>query len=379
MRPYAGAVPGKGVLRGEGAGMLVGLSHRTAGLELRERLAIPSGELPAALSSLRTDFNIPEVAILSTCHRVEFYVSSSNHSATFQRVLDFLAFRSRLAPSAFQACLYRLEDRELVVHLFRVAAGLDSMILGESEITAQVKQAYLTALSQGATGPVLNRLFQKALHCAKVIRSTTCIAHGQASIGSLVVQLARTRFGDRLKRCNVLLWGAGKAAEVTARHLINAGVGQLWIVSRTQAKAQDLAALCQGGWLSWEQAVRHLAHVDLAIVCTQAPHYVIDEADVAAILPQRGSRTLLIIDLAVPRNVDPAIRTRPGIQLYNIDDLQAITQENMAARKQELPRCEAIIQEQVDRLLRWQGVYRKLWKEGQDALEQRLVASIAGW
>lgn len=331
--------------------LVVGLNHRTATLALRERLAIPSRELPEALWSLRARCDLDEAVVLSTCNRVELYSRTSNPPQALQSLTDFLALRSRLAPEVFRPRLYCLTNREAVAHLFRVTAGLDSMVLGESEITAQVKQAYAIAHALGATGPVLNRLFQKALHSAKAVRFQTHIAEGQASIGSVVAALAQEHFGDRLKHCEVLLWGAGKAAEAMTRHLIKAGVGQLWIVNRTQTKAEDLASLCQGGWLSWEQALRHLARVDIAIVCTQAPHYVIDEADVATVLPQRGSRTLLIIDLAVPRNVDPALRTMPSIQLYDIDGLQGVAQANMAARRAELSQCEAIIRAQVRRAL----------------------------
>src|SRR3990167_9589273 len=167
--------------------LLVGLSHRAASVELRERLAIPPRELPAALHALQTEVNIPEVSILSTCNRVELYVSSSTPSVAFDSVLDFLASRSRLAPETFQRSLYHLRGREAVAHLFRVTAGLDSMVLGETEITAQVKQAYQTAHAAGTTGPVLNRLFQHALRAAKEVRSRTAIGQGRASVGSVVV------------------------------------------------------------------------------------------------------------------------------------------------------------------------------------------------
>ena len=227
------------------------------------------------------------------------------------------------------------------------------MVLGESEITAQVKQAYALAHAEGATGPVLNRLFQKALHCTKVIRSHTRIAEGQASIGSVVVDLTRQLFVGRLQDCEALLWGAGKAAEATARHLIKAGIGQLWIVSRTTANAQGLATLCQAGWLSWEQALKHLRHVDIAIVCTQAPHYVIDEADVGAVLPFRGGRPLFIIDLAVPRNVDPAVKGYRGVSLYNMDEVQSIAQGALMQRQKERARCEPLIQAQAAHF--WRG------------------------
>ena len=263
--------------------MFAGVSHRTASLEIREQLAIPPRELSEALLALRLNVGAEEAVILSTCNRVELYVATANPVTTLGQLVDFLALRSRLCPQAIQSRLYRFLDREAVRHLLRVVSGLDSMVLGESEITAQVKQAYQLAQAQDATGPLLNRLFQKALHAPKVLRSQTRIAEGQASIGSVVVALARARFGTRLKDSEVLLWGAGTAAEVTARYLMKAGIGQLWVVNRTQKKAEDLTALCKGGWLSWEQALARLAHVDLAIVCTQAPHYVIDEADMAAV------------------------------------------------------------------------------------------------
>ena len=173
------------------------------------------------------------------------------------------------------------------------------------------------------------------------------------ALGSFAVALARARFGTRLKDSEVLLWGAGTAAEVTARYLMKAGIGQLWVVNRTQKKAEDLTALCKGGWLSWEQALARLAHVDLAIVCTQAPHYVIDEADMATVLPQRRSRPLLIVDLAVPRNVDPAVAQLPGVFLHNIDHLQAVAQAARIQRTQELSRCTMLVEQQVGHFMRW--------------------------
>lgn len=332
--------------------MVVGLNHRTAAVELRERLAIPTREIPSTLAALRVLDTIREAAILSTCNRVEYYVVTSDPSKTLDELQDALTYRSRLAPCQFMSACYVKRGEEVVAHLFRVAAGLDSMILGEPEIAAQVKQAYTVAHLQGTTGPLLNQLFQRALHAAREVRARTAIGQGQASIGSVVVGLGRKLFGSRLAECEVLLWGAGKAGEATARHLIKEGVRQLSIVNRTEVKAQDLASLCQGGWVSWEQARGHLARVDIAIVCTQAPHYVIDRDDLAAILPTRHGRPLCLIDLAVPRNVDPALKDRPGVLLYNIDDLQTIAQTGLNARAQERPRCESLIASQVDHFLR---------------------------
>lgn len=327
--------------------LLLGLNHHSATLALRERFTIPSRDLPSALTLLRRTPCLREVTILSTCNRLELYLVCDDAQSARRELIDWLSHLSRLPPAEFQPHLYWRIGAAAAAHLFRVTAGLDSVILGESEIAAQVKDAYLTAQAQGTAGPVLNGAFQKALHAAKEIRTRTGIGQGQASVGSVVVAMARTLFADRLAECEVLLWGAGKAAELTARHLVKSGIRQLWIVNRTPLKAQDLASLCQSGWLSWEQALKHLGHVDIAIVCTQAPHYVIDPGDLDAVAAQRGGRPVCLIDLAVPRNVDPALKRRPGVTLYNIDDLQAIARAGLASRQEELTRCAALIEEQV--------------------------------
>ena len=333
--------------------LVVGLSHRTAPLTLREQCTLSAHEVPEALQALRRRFPLEGALVLSTCNRFECYVASAAPLPAPQDLIESLIPPYRRRPSSVEGALYALHDREAVAHCFRVAAGLDSMIVGESEITAQVKHAHVTAHEQKAIGPLCDRLIQKALHSAKVVRSQTGIARGGASIGSVVSRLAAQLFGPRLAACDVLLWGAGQAAESTARHLIKRGIHELWIVNRTAAKAQELATLCRGGWLSWEQAVKHLGHVDIAIVCTQAPHHVLDEADVAQILPQRRGRPLLLSDLAVPRNIDPSVKRHPGVQVHNIDDLSAIAQAGLRDRREELARCEMLIQEQVAHFWRW--------------------------
>ncbi|MBI2173684.1 MAG: glutamyl-tRNA reductase [Candidatus Omnitrophica bacterium] len=333
--------------------IVVGLNQRVATVDLRERFAIALRDIPDALLRLRRLCGADEAVILSTCNRTELYLSGQDPKNFFQGAVDFLASQSRLHPSAFQDRLYQWSDHQAIRHLFGVTAGLDSMVLGESEITSQVKQAYQKAQEAGATTSYLNRLFQKALHSTKLIRSRTRIAEGQASIGSVVVHLVKEKLGERLGSSQVLLWGAGKIAEATIRHLIAHTIGQLWIVNRTQSKAECLAGLCQGRWLSWQQALNHLNHVDIAIVCTQAPHYVVDRHDLEAVLPNRKDRPLILIDLAVPRNADPALRGLAGIHLYDIDDLQAIAQQGLLARQQSVAECQTIIEEQVKHFARW--------------------------
>lgn len=336
--------------------LVVGVSHRSAPVCLRERLAIQAYQLGAVLPDLRARFGLPEVVVLSTCNRIELYAATDLPQESLATIRDFFVSASRGDADTVASHLYSLMDQQAAAHLFRVTAGLDSMILGESEIAAQVKQAYQAAHAAGVTGPVLNRVFQKALHIAKLIRSRTGLAHGSASIGSVVVDLAGQLFAGRLTQCEALLWGAGKAAEATARHLIKAGIKQLWIVNRTQAKAEDLASLCRGGWLSWEQARAHLAHVDIAVVGTEAPHYVIDRDDLEDVLPRRQGRPLVIVDLAVPRNVDPSLSHLPGVRLYNIDDLRAIAQRAVDQRHATVMLAEELLQEQLSHF--WQGQER---------------------
>jgi glutamyl-tRNA reductase len=338
------------------------MSHRTAPVAVRERFSIPTRDLPAVLPRLRQG-SLAEAAILSTCNRTEIYAVASDPVAGLSELAAFLGHLGHHPLEASSPHLYHAYDDAVAAHLFRVTSGLDSAILGESEVTAQVKDAYEAACQCGTTGRMLNRVFQRALHAAKEVRSATDIGQGQASVGSVVAGLVRRLFGDDLASCEVLLWGAGKAAEATTRHLMAQGVRQLWIVNRSQMKAQDLATMCQGGWLSWERAREHLAHVDIAIVCTQAPHYVIDRADLELMMARPRRRPLCLIDLAVPRNVDPSLAQQPGIALYNIDQLQTAARGALEARHGQLADCEGILLRQVDHL-------RQIWQRSahQEAL-----------
>ena len=349
IQPIAGAAPSSSAR----ALAVVGVHYRGTGLDLRDRLAFHPRELPDALRALCASAAIDEAVVLSTCNRVECYLAGTDPDAAARAACEMFAARAGAEPARLEAALVRRANHDAVSHLFQVASGLDSMVLGESEIAAQVKQAYLTAQDAGATGMLLNRLFQKALHAAKLIRTRTAVNGGPGSIGSVVAGLLRRLFGERLGEAHALLWGAGKAAETTVRHLTAAGIGQVWVVNRTQAKARELASLCSGGWLSWEQAQRHLAHIDVAIVCTQAPHYVIDPGDIESAQAVRGSRPLVIVDLSVPRNVDPAVGRMPGVTLYNIDDLQTAVDTTLASRRRAVASCRAMLSRQTEHFLRW--------------------------
>jgi glutamyl-tRNA reductase len=332
---------------------VVGVSHHTAPLSFRERMAVPSEQLPHRLSEFRDAAHLHEAVILSTCNRTEWYGVCEDASISLPAALRAVTRYGRFSPSETELSCYRWLDRHAVAHLFRVAAGLDSMVLGESEITAQVKQAYTAAQGHGSTGPVTHRLLQKALHCAKLLRATTGLAQGHASIGAVVAAAAAERFGPRLPGCDVLLWGAGKAAETTIRHLLKAGVHRLSIVNRTTDKARDLAAQWQARWLAWEQAQDALATVDVAVICTQAPHPVVTAATAADVMRRRAGRPLWLIDLSVPRNVDPACGRVPGVRVSNIDDLHTVTQCAINRRRQALVDAEQMIRERVEQFWRW--------------------------
>jgi glutamyl-tRNA reductase len=274
-------------------------------------------------------------------------------SVTLPALIALIAQRGRFSRAELElSCVQRL-DRHAAEHLFRVAAGLDSMIFGESEIVAQLKQAYQTAQAHGSLGPVLHRLVQKALHCVKLLRSQTALAEGHASVGAVVAEIARQTLGSRLPSCDVLLWGAGKAAETSIKHLLKAGVRNLWIVNRTPDKARDLAAVWNARWLAWEQARDALVLADLALVCTQAPHDLLDGADVCAIMERRPDWPLALIDLAVPRNIAPDVAEVPGVRLWNIDDLEGQAHAAQQRRQQVLAQAEPMIRERVEQFWRW--------------------------
>lgn len=330
-----------------------GASHRCADLGLRERLAVSAWQLAEALADFKQSTQSSEVVLLSTCNRTEVYLVADHPIQGRRAVVDAFARRSGLNAAEMGSCLYIKEGMDAATHLLRVASGLDSMILGESEIVAQVKHAYAVACESRTTGPILNRLFQKAAHTAKLARTRTGIGQGHASIGSIVVDAARDGLHRPLHGCEALIWGAGKAAQSCARHLIDAGIAQLWIVSRTRDKAQALADSCRANWLSWEQAHERLAHVDLAVVCTQAPHHVVDRWDMERLSAQRSGRPLVLVDLSVPRNVEPSIREMPGVCVYDMEDVQTSARRTWHLREQAVEACEAIISNQARRFLGW--------------------------
>lgn len=330
--------------------VVVGLSHRSSPVEIRERLAFAESAVPTALGKLRTLGAAEEVVIVSTCNRVEIYAAANADAATTieavrRFLLEFHQFQDPLGNE-----LYQHTEPDSLTHLFRVVSGLDSMVLGETEILGQVKKAYDVALGGQHTGRRLNKAFQRAFNVAKQIRTDTQIQRGSVSVASASVELAEKIFSSLADR-TVLIIGAGDTGEKTARALLSRGAKGLVVTNRSPERAQALAAEFNGRWVPFDGWADEFNAVDIVISSTAAPHYVLDRRKLEPLLRPRRGRPLLLIDIAVPRDIDPEVNLLDDVYLYNIDDLQAIADDGLRQRQDEIARCEAIIREKVAGLL----------------------------
>lgn len=330
--------------------VVVGLSHRTSPVELRERFAFAGEKIPAALQTLRDSGVATEAAILSTCNRVEVYVATTLPAETaFAELKKFLiahhAFTGELGDE-----LYQLAEPVSLHHLFKVASGLDSMVIGETEIFGQLKQAYDLAFTHKHTGARLNKAFQRAFNVAKQIRTETNIQRGSVSVMSAAVELAEKIFNS-LAPHEVLVIGAGETSEKTARALLSRGARGVVVTNRSPERAVALAAELGGRAVPFDQWPVELEKIDIAISSTAAPHHLINRATLEPLMRKRRHRPLLLIDIAVPRDIDPAVNTLDNVYLYNVDDLQSIAADYLKLRQEEVARCEKIIAEKVAALL----------------------------
>ncbi|MEX1044607.1 MAG: glutamyl-tRNA reductase [Chthoniobacterales bacterium] len=325
----------------------VGLSHHSAGVSLRERFAVEEADLTVSLQELRASAALEEVVLLSTCNRVEIYGRAGDPADAARRCADF--FRTRGGDGAD---FYQRHAEEGVRHLFRVSCGLDSMVVGETEILGQVKAAYALALEHGATGRVLNRLFQQAFRAAKQVRSETGITRGSVSVGSVAVDLAEKIFGD-LALCRVLLLGAGKAGARVARSLQSRGVRSLVLSNRTFNRAADLAGELGGMALHFDRWQSALPDVDIVISSTAARGRLLSSEELRPVIAARRDRPLFLVDLAVPRDFDPSLNELEGVYLHDLDSLQAMARQGMAEREKEVERCERLIAAQVAEFQQW--------------------------
>ena len=332
--------------------LLLGVSHHSAPVELRERLDFSRAGLDTALATLADRHDIGEAVVLSTCNRAEVYTSCAEIDRTRDRLTRFLSDFHELPPGALTPHLYERADRAAVQHLFRVAAGLDSLVVGEPQILGQVKDAFATASSQAHTGALLNRLFHVAFTVGKRVRSETAVGKGAVSVSYAAVSLAHKIFGS-LDGLNVLLLGAGEMGKLTALNLRSHHVGRIAIASRTRSRAEALAAEMAGDAVPWSSVESELATSDILISVTGSPEPILSRADLEAAMAARRYRPLFIIDIAVPRDVHPAAGQIEQVFLYNIDDLQAIVDDNMSKRRAEIARAEAIVDEEVTRFAAW--------------------------
>ncbi|MEP7270501.1 MAG: glutamyl-tRNA reductase [Acidobacteriota bacterium] len=328
---------------------LVGINHRTAPVELRERLAFADSSLPDALQELVDSKPIVEGLIVSTCNRVEIIAATENAGGV-AHLYDFLERYHGCHPDTLEGHCYSLADIEAVRHVFRVTSSLDSMIVGEPQITGQIKDAFQVAQDARTVGHQLNRLMSRAFAVAKRVRNETGIGSSAVSVSFVAVELARRVF-ETLKGATVLLLGAGEMAELAARHLKSYGVGRILIANRTPEKAAQLAAEMNGEPIPFSGFENSLAQADIVLCSTGAPHYLINAEHVRQALNARRNRPILLIDISVPRNVDPAISSLDNAFVFDIDDLENVVASNLQVREQEAARAEAIVDAEAERFV----------------------------
>jgi glutamyl-tRNA reductase len=333
--------------------LLVGMSHRTAPVDLRERVDFTARGVPAALESIAGRGTTDEVIVVSTCNRAEIYAACGDPAATRADLAGFIAEFHGVAAADVAPHVYGVEGLEAARHLFRVAAGLDSLVVGEPQILGQVKHAHAAATAARTAGPVLNRLFHSSFAVGKRVRTETALGSGAVSVGYAAVSLARKIFGD-LKGRAVVVVGAGEMGKLTALHMKSQGVQHVTIVSRTMAHAARAAEAIGGASAApWDELDSTLGAADIVMTATGAGAPILTKARIEAVMRPRRNRPLFIIDIAMPRDVEPAAGEIEQVFLYNIDDLQATVRENMARRSSEVTRAEAIVSEEIDRFAAW--------------------------
>ena len=327
-----------------------GMNHTTAPVEIREKYALPPEKVREILQKIK--LKAPEAVFLSTCNRVEFYMNADNLEDCLEEILASLNLVHRLKPTEIKKYFYCHEGPEAFLHLFRVSSSLDSMVLGEAQILGQVKAAYQEAHEAGMTGTTLNGIFSRAFGAAKKVRSQTEIARMPTNVSSVAVDLAKKIFRS-LSEHQVLLLGAGEMSELTAKYLVEAGVSGFFVANRTMDKAKALAAKLGGAALSLEEGLRKLDQVDIVLTSVGGGEFLISKTDVEKTMRARAGRSLFIIDIGVPRNVDPETGRIESVYLYNIDDLSSIAEGNRGERQKAAEVAEILLREEVDKLCSW--------------------------
>ena len=332
----------------------LGVSYKTAPVELRERLALPSTRLAEALASLHAHPGVQEAVLISTCNRMEVSVVVDDPVAAETAVIGMLTQQAGMRPTELGEVMYAPRNCDAARHLFRVTAGLESMVIGEAEVQGQVKRAYEAALAAGTTGPLTNRLFTAALQAGKRVRTETGIGAGRASVASVAVALAEDALGELADR-HVVVIGAGETSELVTRALHERGVGTFLVANRRADRARALAERFGGSVASFDALPDLLERADIVLASTSSPHPIVGVEELELVMAARGGRPLLLVDIAVPRDIDPACGSLEGVILRDIDDLQAVVRRTTTGREAESARAEQIVEAEIMRFAEWLG------------------------
>jgi len=362
--------------------LALGVSHKTAPIAVRERLALTPGKVAGYLHEVQGVAGVQEAVAISTCNRTETYLVASDPVEAETAVLGMLARKAGIRPTELAASIYALRNCDAARHLYRVTAGLESMIVGEAEVQGQVKRAYEDALAAHTTGPLTNHLFRAALATGKRVRSETKIGERRLSVSSVAAALAAEQL-EGLERREVLILGAGETSELAAKALAAHGVEAIFVANRRHERAVSLAQRYGGQAMSFDELPAELERADALVCATSSPHALLGAEEVAAVMEARDGRPLLVIDLAVPRDVASDVREVPGVSLYDVDDLQAVVRRNRAVRQAEASHAEGIVEEEIQRFAEWLGSLEVLptlsaLRERGAAIAQQVVRENAG-
>jgi glutamyl-tRNA reductase len=364
--------------------LCLGVSHKTAPVALRERLAMTDTQAERFLREAVEDAALDEAVVISTCNRTELYVVGRDPVRAESAVLSRLAARTGIRPTELADVIYSPGNCDAARQLYRVASGLESMIVGEAEVQGQVRRAHELARGAGASGPFTNRLFAAALQTGKRVRTETAIGEGGASISSVAVDLARDLLGD-LRSRRVVIIGAGETSELTARALSEQGVQAVFFANRRADRARSIAARFGGDVVSLDDLPAYLQDADIVVSSTSSPHPILGAAEMEDVMRSRAGRSLLLIDIAVPRDIDGGCAGIDGVTLYDIDDLQAVVARNLSVREAEAERAEGIVEDEIQRFARWMGqadvrpTVAALRRHGEAIVEQVLAENASRW
>jgi glutamyl-tRNA reductase len=334
--------------------LAIGASHKTAPVEVRERLALPEPRVGDFLRDLRGAADVHEAVAVSTCNRTELYLVVGDAVEAESRTLSMLARQAGIRPTGLATAIYSHHNCDAARHLYMVTAGLDSMVVGEAEIQGQVKRAYERALALETTGPLTNRLFTAALATGKRVRTETAIGERQLSLPGVAVALAREQLGEIAGR-KVVMIGTGETGELAARALADVGTSAVFVANRRRDRALSLARRYGGSTLSFDELPEALLEADIVVAATASPHLLLEVDDIGEVMRERGGRPMLLIDLAVPRDIDSACAQLPGVSLADIDDLQAVADRNRRVRQAQARKAEGIIEQEIQQFAAWLG------------------------